>query len=205
MQEIWPQRKHDQVSVKYRPIDWCIGRLLANILTHYWLICWSSSRPTLRWLWVDIQCTLGRLMSTNILTDPAKNWNFDFSDLKCKGKDCEMHTAHSHLKCKNVCFCLFSFSGNKRISFEEFLPIFLSIGGKTSTNTSIEGFVDGLRVFDRDGNGQISAAELRHVLTGLGRVIIDPLWRVRIKGWVLLLTEWCIPSAHRMASANSRK
>ncbi|CAH3129281.1 unnamed protein product [Porites lobata] len=34
-------------------------------------------------------------------------------------------------------------SGNKRISFEEFLPIFLSIGGKTSTNTSIEGFVDG--------------------------------------------------------------
>lgn len=78
-------------------------------------------------------------------------------------------------KMQKCVFRLFSFSGNKRISFEEFLPIFLSIGGKTSTNTSIEGFVDGLRVFDRDGNGQISAAELRHVLTGLGRVIIDPL------------------------------
>lgn len=28
--------------------------------------------------------------------------------------------------------------------------------------------MDGLRVFDREGNGQVSAAELRHVLTGLG-------------------------------------
>ena len=30
--------------------------------------------------------------------------------------------------------------------------------------------MDGLRVFDRDGSGQISAAELRHVLTGLGNL-----------------------------------
>lgn len=59
-------------------------------------------------------------------------------------------------------------NGNKRISFEEFLPIFLSIGQKKPIHSSNEGFVDGLRVFDRDGNGQISAAELRHVLTGLG-------------------------------------
>ena len=66
-----------------------------------------------------------------------------------------------------VLIILSPFSGNKRISFEEFLPIFLSIGQK-KTNNSNEGFVDGLRVFDRDGNGQISAAELRHVLTGLG-------------------------------------
>ena len=63
-----------------------------------------------------------------------------------------------------------SFSGNKRISFEEFLPIFLSIGQKKPINSSNEGFVDGLRVFDREGNGQISAAELRHVLTGLGKL-----------------------------------
>ena len=106
-------------------------------------------------------------------------------------------------KMQKCVFRLFSFSGNKRISFEEFLPIFLSIGGKTSTNTSIEGFVDGLRVFDRDGNGQISAAELRHVLTGLGRVIIDPLWRVCIiwdefsdsqNDAYPLLIEWWVPT-----------
>ena len=106
-------------------------------------------------------------------------------------------------KMQKSVFCLFSFSGNKRISFEEFLPIFLSIGGKTTTNTSIEGFVDGLRVFDRDGNGQISAAELRHVLTGLGRVIIDPLWRVCIiwdefsdsqNDAYPLLIEWWVPT-----------
>ena len=48
-------------------------------------------------------------MSTDIMTDPAKDCNFDFSDLKCKGKDCEIHTAHSHLKCKNVCFVCFPF------------------------------------------------------------------------------------------------
>ena len=141
----------------------------------------------------------------HILTDPTKNWNFDFSDLKCKVKDYWDAYCRLTPKMQKCVLCLFSFSGNKRISFEEFLPIFLSIGGKTSTNTSIEGFVDGLRVFDRDGNGQISAAELRHVLTGLGRVIIDTLWRVCIMGWVLWLTEWCIPSAHRMAGANNRK
>ncbi|CAH3024480.1 unnamed protein product, partial [Porites evermanni] len=73
-------------------------------------------------------------------------------------------------------------SGSKRISFEEFLPIFLSIGGKTSTNTSIEGFVDGLRVFDRDGNGQISAAELRHVLTGLGEKMTEEEVNLLVSG-----------------------
>ncbi|XP_068740763.1 myosin-2 essential light chain-like [Montipora capricornis] len=63
--------------------------------------------------------------------------------------------------------------GNKRIAFEEFLPIFLSIGQKKPIHSSSEGFVDGLRVFDREGNGQISAAELRHVLTGLGERMTD--------------------------------
>ena len=61
-----------------------------------------------------------------------------------------------------------SLAGTKRISFEEFLPIFLSFGQRKPTLSSNEGFIDGLRVFDRDGSGQISAAELRHVLTGLG-------------------------------------
>lgn len=69
--------------------------------------------------------------------------------------------------------------GSKRISFEEFLPIFLSFGQRKSTLSSNEGFIDGLRVFDRDGNGQISAAELRHVLTGLGWIpyfLLNLVW-----------------------------
>lgn len=64
-------------------------------------------------------------------------------------------------------------SGSKRISFEEFLPIFHSFGQRKASKSTNEGFVDGLRVFDREGNGQVSAAELRHVLTGLGEKMTE--------------------------------
>jgi len=57
--------------------------------------------------------------------------------------------------------------GNKRVSFEEFLPIFLSCQNKKEQGT-MEDFIEGLRVFDKDGNGFINSAELRHVLTSLG-------------------------------------
>ena len=59
-------------------------------------------------------------------------------------------------------------TGNKRVSFEEFLPIFLSCQGKKEQGT-MEDFIEGLRVFDKDGNGFINSAELRHVLTSLGK------------------------------------
>ena len=58
-------------------------------------------------------------------------------------------------------------AGNKRVSFEEFLPIFLSCQSKKEQGT-MEDFIEGLRVFDKDGNGFINSAELRHVLTSLG-------------------------------------
>lgn len=56
------------------------------------------------------------------------------------------------------------------MSFEEFLPIFLSGQQKKDTG-SMEDFIEGLRVFDKDGNGFINSAELRHVLTSLGKSV----------------------------------
>eukprot|EP00794_Sanderia_malayensis_P003361 gene3361-3850_t len=62
--------------------------------------------------------------------------------------------------------------GDKRISFEEFLPIFYTYQQKKPAG-DFESFIEGLRVFDRDGNGQISAAEIRHLLTSLGEKLTD--------------------------------
>jgi len=54
-----------------------------------------------------------------------------------------------------------------RISFDTFLPILQSVSSKKITDT-VEDFVEGLRHFDKDGNGFITSAELRHLLTSLG-------------------------------------
>jgi len=54
-----------------------------------------------------------------------------------------------------------------RISFETFLPILQAVSSKKITDTP-EDFVEGLRHFDKDGNGFITSAELRHMLTSLG-------------------------------------
>jgi Ca2+-binding EF-hand superfamily protein len=47
----------------------------------------------------------------------------------------------------------------------------MSIG--CSRPCSCVGWVVGLKVFDKDGGGQISASELRHVLTSLGEKLTD--------------------------------
>ena len=54
-----------------------------------------------------------------------------------------------------------------RISFETFLPILQAVTSKPIKDT-VDDFVEGLRHFDKDGNGFISSAELRHMLTSLG-------------------------------------
>jgi len=54
-----------------------------------------------------------------------------------------------------------------RISFETFLPILQAVSSKKLTDT-VEDFIEGLRHFDKDGNGCISSAELRHLLSNLG-------------------------------------
>lgn len=54
-----------------------------------------------------------------------------------------------------------------RVNFEVFLPILQAISKNRSADTA-EDFIEGLRHFDKDGNGYISSAELRHLLTTLG-------------------------------------
>ncbi|KAF7278550.1 myosin light chain cytoplasmic isoform X1 [Rhynchophorus ferrugineus] len=61
---------------------------------------------------------------------------------------------------------------DERVSFEVFLPIYQQIS-KTRTADTAEDFIEGLRHFDKDGNGFISAAELRHLLTTLGEKLTD--------------------------------
>ena len=69
----------------------------------------------------------------------------------------------------------FSFVGSvadERVNFEVFLPIMQAICKNRSTDTA-EDFIEGLRHFDKDGNGYISSAELRHLLTTLGEKLAD--------------------------------
>ncbi|KAA3670117.1 myosin light chain 6, partial [Paragonimus westermani] len=48
-----------------------------------------------------------------------------------------------------------------------FLPIYQALS-KEQKDINPEEFIEGFRVFDKDSNGFISAAELRHLLTALG-------------------------------------
>ena len=62
------------------------------------------------------------------------------------------------------------FSGNGTIDFPEFLTM---MARKMKDTDSEEEILEAFKVFDKDGNGFISAAELRHVMTNLGEKLTD--------------------------------
>lgn len=72
----------------------------------------------------------------------------------------------SYLAFMRVSFYIVS---GARISFQEFQPIFASVS-KEKAMGSASDFVEGLRMFDSDGSGMISVAELRHILTNIGEL-----------------------------------
>lgn len=72
---------------------------------------------------------------------------------------------------KNNCtFKNLHVSGNGTIDFPEFLTM---MARKMKDTDSEEEIREAFRVFDKDGNGFISAAELRHVMTNLGEKLTD--------------------------------
>ena len=58
------------------------------------------------------------------------------------------------------------------VTFEVFQPIMQAICGQSSTDTS-DDFIESLCHLDKDGNGLITIAELRHLLTTIGEKLSD--------------------------------
>jgi len=62
--------------------------------------------------------------------------------------------------------------GEKGFKLEEFLPIYSAVSKDKDTGT-FNDFNEAFKTFDREGQGFISAAEIRHVLCSLGERMTD--------------------------------
>ena len=60
-------------------------------------------------------------------------------------------------------------AGEKAYKFEEILPIFKAVNSNPDNNPgTLAEFLEAFKTFDREGQGFINGAELRHVLKSLG-------------------------------------
>jgi len=62
--------------------------------------------------------------------------------------------------------------GEKMINFEDFLPIYSEVR-KNKDMGQIEDLLEGLKVYDKNENGTMMAAEMAHVLCSLGERLKD--------------------------------
>ncbi len=87
--------------------------------------------------------------------------------------------------------------GNGTIDFPEFLTMMARKMRNTDTEEEIR---EAFRVFDKDGNGYISSAELRHVMTNLGEKLTDE----EVRSHVLLILDNHAPCIVPLARRRSR-
>ena len=98
----------------------------------------------------------------NHVSDQAHNQNPLSSTVDANGKTSEVELHDMIGEVDAV--------GNRTIAFPEFLTL---MAHRMQDTDSEEGILEAFKVFDRDGNGFISAAELRHVMTNLGEKLTD--------------------------------
>jgi hypothetical protein len=72
--------------------------------------------------------------------------------------------------CDSCCVFQIDADGSGTIDFPEFLTM---MARKMKDTDSEEEILEAFKVFDKDGNGFISAAELRHIMTNLGEKLTD--------------------------------
>jgi len=61
----------------------------------------------------------------------------------------------------------------KRISFNEYLPLLKDTAKTKDKTLNQSDFIEAFKVFDKEQNGHISTAELRHLLSNLGEKMTE--------------------------------
>merc|ERR1711911_94164 len=64
--------------------------------------------------------------------------------------------------------------GQKRIAFADFGAILTAVKADTSSTGCKEDYIEGLKVFDKDGSGKVPLPEIKNVLCSLGEKLDNP-------------------------------